>query len=185
MTAPRIARPGRLLPMRKGWPRAKHVLKHLYRRSERWDLVVTGLPANLRERALRAGCSLIDRVQQGDDRWTRLTSACTRLVESDHAAFYEPAYMHSVETAEAVGRAGPLGPGSGRTAFVGDNGVFVIASDGTDGRPPRVVTAYRVGPADFESATAEEFVETAARKWRDKQSLAASIPSQPDELEPT
>lgn len=185
MTAARLARPGELLAMRKGWPRAKHVMKHLYRRSERWDLAIEGLPANLRDRAVREGCTLIDQVQRGDDTWGRLTGACSRLLEADHAAYYRPAYMHSVETSEALGHAGSLGRASQRAAFVGDNGVFVIASDGTDGRPPRVVTAYRVGPADFEHATQEEFVETAARKWRDKQSLAASLPQDLDELEPT
>lgn len=185
MNASHLARPGGILAMRKGWPRAKHVLKHLYRRSERWDLVVEGLPTNLRERSLRAGCSVIDRVQCGHDGWHRLAGSCSRLVEADHAMFYRPAYMRSVETSEALGRVGSLGLGSGRLGFVGDNGVFVIASDGTDDRPPRVVSAYRVSPEDFENATAEEFVEAAVRKWRDKQSLAESLSPQLEELEPT
>ncbi|AKI98931.1 hypothetical protein ATI61_106312 [Archangium gephyra] len=172
MTTAYATAPEGILPMRRGWPRARHVLKHLYRRSERWDLVVKGLPKDLRQRALQAGCSLIDRVQNGSERWERLSRGGARLVEADHEAFYRPAYMHSIETSRGLGRVCHLGAGSDRLALVGDNGVFVIATDGTDGRAPRTVSAYRVSPYDFENATPEQFVEAAVRKWNDKKALA-------------
>lgn len=162
--------PEQVHAMRRGWPQIKHVLKHLYRWSQRWDLVVEGLPSHLRERALQAGCSLIDRVQQGMDRREPVAAPCRQLTQKDHDAFYKPAYMRSVGTAHAQGRVRTLG--SGRLFLVDDKGVLVIVTDGSDGRPPRVVTAYRYSIPDPEQQRPQKFVDGATRYWRDKESLA-------------
>ncbi|HEX5749495.1 MAG TPA: hypothetical protein VFZ09_24920 [Archangium sp.] len=180
MSAPRVRSAPLLLRMRGGWPRAKHVIKHLYRPGERWDLLVPGLPTGLRERALAAGCSCLQRIQNGSDRPERLSSPCARLVQADHEAYYAPAYMHAAETSLAGQRDGVLG--NGRRALVGDNGVLVIASDGSDGRPDRVLSAYRPILGHPETRTAEEIREAAFQLWSDKTALAgAPLPEDTEE----
>lgn len=160
-----------MLPLRPGWPRVKHVLKHLYCRRERWDLVITGLPTRLRERALHAGCSLIDRVQDGSETPEPVCSSCSQLIEADHEAYYCPAYMDSIRTAGRLGRVGVLREKSGLLAHVGSNGVFVVSTEGSDGHPPRVVSAYRVVPPAPSLQRSEDFLREAMQRWRDKTTL--------------
>lgn len=158
--------------LRRGWQREKHVLKHLYRWSERWDFIVEGLPSHLRERALEAGCSLIDRVQRSSERRESVAPSCKQLLRKDHDVFYMPAYMRSVDTARAQGRAKSLGPSSGRLFLVGDNGVLVVVTDGSEPDPPRVLSAYRYPPPPLEQHSPEAFVEAAVSYWRDKKGLS-------------
>jgi hypothetical protein len=152
------------------------VLKHLYNREERWDLAVTNLPANLRQRALHAGCELLDRVQRGSEKPENLSQGCAQLVQADHEAYYRPAYMHSISSARQLGHERELRDSLGRLAYVGDNGVLVIATDGTEGRPARVLSAYRICLPNPEHRTPREFIAAAVQKWRDKTALAGKKP---------
>ncbi|HEX5745189.1 MAG TPA: hypothetical protein VFZ09_03035 [Archangium sp.] len=171
MTAP-ARLPDNVHALRRGWQREKHVLKHLYRWTERWDFIVEGLPSHLRERALQAGCSLIDRVQRGSERRELVAPSCRQLLQKDHDAFYMPTYMRSVDTARARGRAKSLGPSSGRLFLVGDNGVLVVVTEGFDQRPSRVLSAYRYHGLPPEQHRPEKFVEAAVDYWRDKKVLS-------------
>jgi hypothetical protein len=183
MKTPPSSPPVDVLPLRRGWPRQKHVLKHLYRRNQRWDFIVKELPPALRERALQAGCEPIDRVQGGSKQWERLCKSCEDLVQADHDAYYKPAYMDSLRTALELGRARALPSSVGRYAYVGTNGVLVIATGGSDGLPPRVVSAYRRSLGDGEQRRPEEFVDAAVRRWRDKTSLMTPSALQDEEDE--
>lgn len=162
-----------ILPIAEGWEQAKHVLKHLYRREERWDLVVPKLPSGLRKRALDAGCTLIDRVQEGSDERETLCDTCQKLVQADHDAYYGPAYMQSVRTALLSKRVGVLNDNASRQALVGDNGVFVVASLGSTGRPAQVISAYRITPPGRpEQWQPAHFFRKATDRFKDKTSLA-------------
>lgn len=173
MTAPEVKLLPQFLPIAEGWEQAKHVLKHLYRRAERWDLVVPKLPSGLRQRALDAGCTLIDRVQDGSEEREPLCDTCQKLVQADHDAYYCPAYLQSVRTAPLYKRVGVLKEDIQLQALVGDNAVFVVATRGSAGRPAQVVSAYRMSfLVRPETRQPAEFLRKAIDRFKDKTSLA-------------
>ena len=169
------------LPMRSGWPREKHVLKHLYRPGERWDLIMR-FPVDLQERAVAAGClpECMVRLRKGSKRHEHLSPSCKQRVRDDHDAYYQPAYLYAAKNALATRHVGQLDTHT--WAFVGDNGVLVFADDSKQ-RPLRVVSAYRPTLGRPETRTAEELREAAFQEWRDKTSLAG-VPQPDDEEEP-
>ncbi|CAM3289304.1 hypothetical protein G4177_34985 [Corallococcus sp. ZKHCc1 1396] len=173
MTVPDAKLQPDILPIAEGWEQAKHVLKHLYRREERWDLVVPKLPSGLRKRALDAGCTLIDRVQEGSDERETLCDTCQKLVQADHDAYYGPAYMQSVRTAPLYKRVGVLKDDAQLQALVGDNAVFVVATRASAGRPAQVISAYRIAPPGRpEQWQPAQFLRKAIDRFKDKTSLA-------------
>lgn len=182
MSAPRESRPESILALEHGWKRDRHVLKHLYRRSERWDMLFPDLPPGLRRRALDAGCACIDEVQRGSERRYRIPEEGRARLREDHDRWYLPGYMDAIETAQAAGRV--FESGTDRLFLAGDNGVLVIARQGRGGKHPRVVTAYRNVQGDPEQRTQQDFVDEVHRLWKDKKDLATN-PSQDDDSEET
>jgi hypothetical protein len=169
------------LPLESGWKRDKHVLKHLYRRSERWDQIVPNLPPDLYQRALKAGCECIDRIQRSSTQHERLPEACRQMVRADHDAYYRPAYEHAASTAQERGKMGPLG--QDRLFLAGANGVLVIGLKAIGEKKPRVLTAYRPVMSHPEQRTPEEIATLADHLWETKTALVAA--SEDDDMEET
>ncbi len=146
--------------------RFQHVVKHLYRKAERWYQVVPALGRDAFERAWAAGCprALLDRRYPDPD---DAPPACKAHVLVDHDEHLAPAYLRAVSTADKAGDFARLD----RTGwgFVGERGVFVIVRETGRERRPEVKTAYRVVPR--RGRRPEDFRKAALRKLRDKSSI--------------
>lgn len=172
MNAPHAKPLMNFLPLERGWKRDSHVLKHLYRRSERWDQIVPNLPANLYQRAVEAGCECIARLQRGSTRRERLPESCMQQVRAHHDAYYQPAYQHAAMTAQERGRMGPLG--LDRLFLAGANGVLIVGLMATGEKMPRVLTAYRPIMSHPEQCTPEEIAALADHLWETRTALASA-----------
>ena len=153
--------------------RFAHVIKHLYARDERWILAAPELPALPRQVAREAGCRALE-LNATRSSYHSACSSCQDHVLQDHDRHLRPAYRRALETALAADRWGSLNdPERVGEAFVGDNGVFVITRRRPHTGERNVATAYRVVPRGVhpDDATAEDFVNAAIRKLRDKTSL--------------
>ena len=145
-----------------------HVLRHLYRRKERWNQMVPGL-GDAFGRARDAGCALgVLRATHPD--CYIASESCRLHVKQDHDEIFAPTYMDELASAESAGRFGKLFDGPRGWAFVGDSGVFVVVREVGAQRCPQVKTAYRVVPWSSKSRRAEDYFKEAVRKLRDKSS---------------
>jgi len=145
-----------------------HVVRHLYRTSERWDQVIPDL-GDARGRAWSAGCAPAVLEAPHPDS-CEASDACRAHVLRDHDEVLAPAYREEMVSAEASGRVGGLNEDSRGWAFVGNRGVFVIVREVGRPRRPEVKTAYRVIPLPGASQRPEDFLKAAVRKLRDKSS---------------
>jgi hypothetical protein len=120
-------------------------IKHLYAPGERWDLAVRDLPARLERDAQGAGCTRAE-LRSHEPSYHGACAACRAHVLRDHDRHLQPAYRLALATATDSGRCGTWADRQRpQEAFVGDNGVFVIARRARSGGP-NVATAYRVVP---------------------------------------
>lgn len=172
---------GRIIePLRAGEPRFNHVVRHLYRTEERWDLLIPELPPALMDRAEEAGCTrkVLRWVRPG---WRRAFDSCRALVLEDHDRFYAPQYAVAVETgARTPGAWMPWDSGEGlRHLFLGENGVLALVEP-AELRPTHnrhlLRSAYRCRPRGVSPAraTQSDFVVAAVRSYQDKTSLSAN-----------
>lgn len=149
--------------------RFAHVVKHLYRASEHWEHVVSGVEA-ARDEAAKTGCPPHVFSARRPD-CDAVPEACRIHVLGDHEHLYAPAYREALQDAEAAGRFGrhdANGHGPG-WAFVDIRGVYVIVGERRK-QPPNVRTAYRVQPPRGDAQTTEDFFKAAVRRLQDKSS---------------
>ncbi len=165
--------PNEIASIRDDAGRFHHVVKHLYKEAERWDLVVAGLPRSADSGARAAGCPravLGAWYPKVDD----APGPCRMRVLADHDRYYEPAYRSALATGIRDGRRGRTRDGSAE-ALVGENGVYVIV---VGSRTRRVVSSYRCVPRAVppRERTAEQFLKEAVRKLRDATSYGEEDP---------
>ena len=154
-----------------GWPRFRHVIKHLYNDGERWDYLTGIASSTLEDEAIAAGGFGFEDVRADRVRELPVPDACLATLSNHHLRHYSKAYMSAVETGRSRGREARLDDGS--LAIVGDNGVIVLAVVRSHGRSAFAVSAYRVTPPEGPTAPSQEFVKAAVRRWRDKASLGS------------
>jgi hypothetical protein len=147
-----------------------HVIKHLYCRAERWDLAITALSPTLTTDAESSGCPRA-LLRHPEPSYRDACASCLEHVLRDHDHLLAPAYRAALSTAASAGRFGDWNADERcQQAFVGDNGVFVIAKSASRNRQRHVATAYRVIPRGTPAGkvTARDFFDQAVRKLRDK-----------------
>ncbi len=138
-----------------------HVTTHLYAASERWDLVVLGLP-NCRVEALAEGCAEAHLEPNNHNRFERACDSCKAQIYVHHDRHMAPAY---VEAARTFVESAPLRKGC--TGYVGRNGVLVIVG------PRRIVTtAYRNPPSGGRRNSNEDYVKEMIHVLRRKAARA-------------
>lgn len=156
-----------VMPIDGDKPRFIHVVRHLYNAEECWVQVRTDL-GEPRARAQQIGCARPCLSRKPD--FDAASPSCRLHVLSDHNERYAPAYLAALKDAEATGRIVQLprdGHGPEGNAFVDRYGVFVIARKARD-QAPKVMTAYRVRPAQLERPRIEDFFAAAVQKLQDK-----------------
>ena len=151
-----------------------HVVKHLYARKQRWDMVVADLPSDPRQCAREGGCARRDLSRWW--RWVRVEQPCRDHVLHDHDRYYLRAALESVKTAIQSGDHAVVTTRQGvRELFVGDNAVLVLLMPEVGDEPQRFVTATR-NPPSTQNPTNADFHRKAVRKLRDKTSLGSGGP---------
>lgn len=147
--------------------RFAHVAKHLYKPSEKWEQVISGL-RNPRREACDAGCVPAE-LQASYPDCCRVTPQCRTHVLQDHEKLLAPAYREALAEAERSGRVGRLGDEKA-WFWVGDHGVVVIVRAVGRAQRLEVKTAYRVLPRSGDGTRTEDFFKAAVRRLRDKTS---------------
>lgn len=141
-----IAHPsgGEIQPMKGERGRFQHVIKHLYASCERWHLAVPTLPADLAQRALKAGCCGSDLRNQD---FSSSAPACVRHVREDHDQYLRPAYETALVNAISQQRYGAYEhEGEVQHAFVGSKGCYIVVGPNRSDPDHHVITAFRVLP---------------------------------------
>lgn len=161
---------GVVRPLQGERSRFQHVVKHLYRPSERWEQVAEHGGRQAREAAWDSGCSptAVDRPYPDPD---NCAPGCAKHVLRDHDRHLRPAYVRAIETGVRADRFGGLPAEKGRGPgwlVVGDQGVSVVVRL-VKRSYAEVKTAYRVVPRG-RGRRPEDFRYAAVRKLRDKSS---------------
>lgn len=164
-----LPQPGEIGPIEPGSPRFYHVLDHLLRGAERWDLICPGLGRDARAKALRCGCT--ERVlAPASRRFEHANDDCKSAMSALHDVHYEPAYRAALAWGQANGYYARI-PATNELQVVGEFGVCVAAKWSAAPRGWRVYSALRVGPRSDASGIENcNFFDRAVRRWRDKTS---------------
>lgn len=162
---------GGVRPLHGESSRFQHVVKHVYRPSERWEQVVDRAGVQAREAAWASGCAsaVLDRPHPDP---TDCTDSCVQHVLRDHDLHLQPAYFAAIESGVAADRVGVLPAETGRGPgwlVVGDLGVSVVVRL-VKRTYAEVKTAYRVVPRG-RGRRPEDFRYAAVLKLRDKSSF--------------
>lgn len=164
-----------VLPIAAPESRFSHVIKHLHSARERWDMIVEDLPIDLLMEAERAGCDR-DEMRHKVAGYFSVCDGCRAHILQDHDRYYEPAYLHAVESGGNCGSVGQAPAVPDAIFIVGQNGVYtVLKPTRSSGPGPRlkqlsVVTAYRIRPRVPSGCNlvAQDFLDAALDKLQDK-----------------
>jgi hypothetical protein len=156
--------------------RFRHTAGHLYRRSERWDLVVDGFRLNRLYEVIHEGRDGQELRSKDPQAW-RVSKACREDVLRDHDRYYGPAYRAALDAAEAAGDRCRWNDGT--FVYVGRPGIVLYVRPRPGGKLPfSVRTAYRpalrVKPG--REPTNEDFYRESVRKLRDRASIRREDP---------